>query len=354
MAITTVTRDIVSIVNSVTSIFGSQYKFPNNLNTSRYLEIAVYDTSNVDKVNKGLSAGAKNVEELATKAFTIVETTINDLKSTIKETGVANKSLPREFKANIFLPFPNTISETFSHEYADEPGWADQAAKAFVKDTAESGVTKFNGLAAGLAKATGSQAYKYFENQIQMYQKTAFRSIDLIWHLVPNNKEENAKIHEIIRVFKMYSSAEALAGKLILRSPHFFELRFSNKTLQNALQFTEVNLISIVVEYSPGGNMEMFNDELPKSVSVNMTFQDREPKLHKHWKDGYTPWTENNQTSDSCGTTAKSTETSQVSSVSADTSTSTTSSTVASSSTTTSTPASPAPPPASPASTTSS
>ncbi len=303
MAILTVPRDVASILNSVTSIFGNQYKFPNNLDSTQYLEIDVYDTTNMDIVNKGLSGGAKKVEDFTKKAFTAVETTFNELKESIKENGIANKSLPRVFKANIFLPLPNNISETFAHEYSEEAGWADQAAKAMPIVGGESiaAVGTFNALGAGLAKATGSQAYKYFENQIQMYQKTAFRSIDLTWILVPNNKSESEKIHEIIRVLKMYSSAEALAGKLILRSPHFFELKFSNKTLQNALQFTEVNLISIQVEYSPGGGMEMSKDSLPKSVSLNMTFQDREPKLHKHWKDGYK--SESNQSSGECGAT---------------------------------------------------
>ena len=86
----------------------------------------------------------------------------------------------------------------------------------------------------------------------------------------------------------MYSSPEALGGKLLLRSPHFFGLDFNNEILQKQLQFTEVNVTDISIEYSPGGNMEMFHDDMPKTIQLSISFTDREPKLHKHWQDGYT------------------------------------------------------------------
>ena len=55
--------------------------------------------------------------------------------------------------------------------------------------------------------------------------------------------------------------------------------------MNKALQFNEVNITSINVEYSPGGNMETFHDDMPKSVDLSITFTDREPKTAADWKD---------------------------------------------------------------------
>jgi hypothetical protein len=255
------------------------------LDATRSVTIFVYDTSNRDFVNKGLDASIKKLQETAESAYNEASSGVGDLKSLITSHSFGNKSLPKEKKATFHLPFPNNLAESLSHQYSEQQGWISQLTGL---KSGEGMIGKMEGMSAGIAKATGSQSYKFFENQIQMYDKSDFREITLEWTLAPYSEEEAKDIHRIIREIKKYSSPEALGGKLLLRSPHFFGLDFNNEVLQKQLQFTEVNVTNISIEYSPGGQMEMFKDDMPKTIQLNITFTDREPKLHKHWKDGYT------------------------------------------------------------------
>ena len=145
-----------------------------------------------------------------------------------------------------------------------------------------------NMLASGsalIAKMTGSQNYKFYENKIQMYDSSAFRSISLSWTLIPNNQKETKNLHEIVRKIKMYASPQTLAGKLLLRSPHFFKLDFNNDIINKAMQFTEVVVTGIDIQYSPGGSMELFHDRAPKSIELTINFTEREPKVFSDWSE---------------------------------------------------------------------
>jgi len=259
--------------------------WPRNLDETRSIKIFVYDTSNRDFVNKGLDASIKKIQETATAAYDEVSANTGNLSALITSKSFGNKSLPKELKATYHLPFPNNIQEAMQHQYSEQQGWLAQLTGL---KSGEGIVGTIEATSAGIAKATGSQSYKFFENQIQMYDKSEFRSISLEWTLAPYSEDEAKEIHRIIRELKMYSSPEALGGKLLLRSPHFFGLDFNNETLQKQLQFTEVNVTDISIEYSPGGNMEMFHDDMPKTIQLSISFTDREPKLHQHWQDGYT------------------------------------------------------------------
>ena len=74
-----------------------------------------------------------------------------------------------------------------------------------------------------------------------------------------------------------------MSGKLLLRAPFFAKLDFSNQLINTALQFKEVVMTSIEVNYSTSGYMETYSDDAPKTMSLSVTFQDREPKTLEDW-----------------------------------------------------------------------
>ena len=273
---------------STKKLITARNKFPFNLSTENYIEIGVYDTEHADVVNLGLSGAAEQIKKTVKTSFEKVNTAggaANFVKDTHNTAG-ANKKLRQIFKGSYFLPFPNNLSEQMAHSYSEQPGWADSVLNQtpIVKSFKDAGTSGLAGVAATYAKATGSQAIKYYENKIQMYESTSFRTISLEWTLVPNNQAEQKALYEIIRELKMYSHPDTMAGKLLLRSPHFFKIKFNTPTLEKSLQFTEVNITSMGIEYSPGGQMEKYHDNTPKSLTLTIEFQDREPKTHQDWE----------------------------------------------------------------------
>ena len=196
-----------------------------------------------------------------------------------------NGALPAEFKGTIVLPLPNNLQEALSHQYDEQGGWADDL------DTIAGGIGKniMENLAkAGAiwAKKTGSRSFTYDRNRIAMYTSTAFRSITLSWTLIPNNKEDTEIIQDIIMDFKKFSSPQSVAKKLLLRSPHYFRIKFPNTIIDKAMQFYEVVCTDISVQYNPGGSMEMTYDNAPKAIELSVSFKDREPKLFEDWDQG--------------------------------------------------------------------
>ena len=318
--ITTVSRSTLSEMKG--TISSGTKVFPANLDATRAVGIYVYDTDPSDLMNVGWDAALKKVEDLKEKAFKDINTSINTnakffdaLKNT--KASIGNSDLPSDLKATFFLPLPNNLQESNSHSWNEENGWFDSFAGGAVAGAAigaaagkaagagtvgqvatglagaasgnalKAGIKALEPITANIAKMTGSQNYKYYENKIQMYNNSAFRSITLAWTLIPNNQKESNTIHELIREIKMYASPQTLAGKMLLRSPHFFKLDFFNKTIRDALQFSEVVINNIDVTYSPGGNMDLFHDAMPKSVELQIQFTERQPKTAEDWGAGW-------------------------------------------------------------------
>jgi len=212
-----------------------------------------------------------------TQSFT---STISTYASNFKDFG--NPSLGDKFIDEIWLPLPNELSEMLSHQWNGE-GDENASLVNLIPgvQTAFKGVETISGLA---SKATGSRKLSYYDNRQVMYDKTDYRTITLNWTLIPNNHEESIVLQQIITSLKAYSSPQAVAGKLLLRAPFYFKLEFSNQYLEDMMQFKEVVIQNIEVNYSVTGYMETFiRDNTPKTMSMSITFHDREPKTLEDW-----------------------------------------------------------------------
>ena len=312
-------------LNPTMGNFGGATKFPSDLEPEKTMAIHVYDTSKNDEVFQGLLDTTQNVMAAGTSMFgefgnaaasaltgstqniftqgvqkvaggllgTNSTGIINDLSSGFKNfigelpsinLGVSNAKLAKTYHETFYLPIPNGLQEAISNTYEEQPGWVNDMPLMGEGSMARGGLDAISKASATWSKISGARNVQYYENQIQMYTSTDFREITLTWDLVPNNAAESRTLHEIARKIKMYGSPEAAAGKLMIKSPCFFGIEFNNDVLDRALQFCEVVLVNISIDYVPGGNMEMNEDKTPKSVSFTMSFRDRQPKLREDWE----------------------------------------------------------------------
>ncbi len=322
---------------------GGTTKFPSDLSEKRYVNIQIYNTIQKDPnafiadaagivvntakgffngIGKGaealiggadataaIKASGLSVDSFTTAATDAGKTILGSAKeagtsllgsmSTFSDVGnpsVGGNGAP-VWMDEIWLPLPNDISEALGHNWSEGKGALDtiyDTAKGLIpggnvmdgggggKGFGEviSSITSTSNL---VSKMTGTQALTYNENKLIQYTDTEFRTIDLKWTLVPNNKAENETLQSIFVKMKAYSSPQAVASKILLRAPFFCRLKFYNPTLNDALQFDECVITSISLNYSASGVTETFNDDMPKVMELNMTFKDREPKTLQNW-----------------------------------------------------------------------
>ena len=309
------------LVSAGNNFLAGSQKFPGDLSADDSVVIGIYDSSQSDAINK-MSDGVSKVSDMMKQAFgdggsggsggmmmggAQLESLANIAKSkeamdtspgkgkgiTLPDMGIGasptidigNGGLPAVFKGTITLPLPNNLQESLSHQYDEQGGWVEDL-DAIAGGHGKNLIDNFAKLGAIYAKNTGSRSFTFDRNRIAMYTSTAFRSVTLSWTLIPNNADDTETIQKIVMDFKKFSSPQSVAKKLLLRSPHYFRIKFPNKIIDKALQFYEVVCTDISVQYNPGGSMEMTHDNAPKSIELSVTFKDREPKLYEDWDQG--------------------------------------------------------------------
>jgi hypothetical protein len=317
-------------LGSLSSWLLSGTTLPYGLSRDKSVAIKVYSTKDADYVFSGLVSGTKKAADKQKsffggleKAINAVETSVNSVVNSITSaisgkpnisqnssspfnvSGSVFGNLPKDFgnprlarhwEATYYLPIPNMLAESMSNNYEENPGWINDFGNAAltgvgllpgVGDSLKSGIKAGVDIAtkatATMAKMTGSRKIKAYENKLQMFNSQAFREISLSWDFVPNSEPEARDIQELVRSLKSYGSPESLSGRLLVKAPNFFGLEFHNKVLNDALRFDEVVLVSLSVDYVNGGNMELYEDGMPKHITLNMTFRDRQPKLRDDW-----------------------------------------------------------------------
>jgi len=315
---------VMSQINSSNLLGVGNNKFPNNLSSEKSISIHVYNTSKYDMVFNGLLDTTQNIASIMTGMFSSGGNKVSSLlggsnifQNTVERAvggffgtsgnsmsdmfsgffnsipqiniGIGNnklnQTLSKTYYETFHLPIPNNLQEALNNTYEEQPGWInDMPGIGLLKGAVNMATDKKSLSTATWSKLTGARSLQYYENKLQMYSSTDFREISMVWDLVPNNAAESATLHEIVRKIKMYGSPETAGGKLILKSPCFFGIEFTNKTLDKALQFYEVVLVSAEIEYVPGGNMEMYEDETPKHIQLTLSFRDRQPKLKEDWE----------------------------------------------------------------------
>ncbi|MCD6436411.1 MAG: hypothetical protein J7L15_08525, partial [Clostridiales bacterium] len=194
------------------------------------------------------------------------------------------------FKDSIFLPIPNGLAESLSHGYTPGLGFMDSLDQVITGGAVKSIIELGTGYSKLVSKGTGTQALTYNENKLLDFTGSEFRSINLSWVLIANSSQEAKTIQEIILKLKAYSSPQAISGKMLLRAPFFVKLEFQNKHIEEQLQFEECVITNISVNYSTDGDMMTFHDGKPKTITLDITVKDREPKTLQKWGNYGVDW----------------------------------------------------------------
>ncbi len=271
------------------------------LDKKRYIQMSVFDTSKGDP-NKLIAQLGGKVSDFAKKAFDWDQKTIKEPVTKPDDKGIldsakdaweglkgigdsenpfGNPALAEEYVEELWLPLPNELSESLQHTWGDAEGWVQQITQPIGEVT-----KKAAAVSNWVGRAKGTQALLYNANKVASFEGTAFRSITLTWDLIANSQQEALSIQNIILKLKAYSSPQAIAGKMLLRAPFFFRLHFDNKQLEQQLQFKETVITDVAVNYASSGYMETFIDNMPKTINLSVTFQDREPKTMQAWAKG--------------------------------------------------------------------
>lgn len=102
--------------------------------------------------------------------------------------------------------------------------------------------------------------------------------------MIPRSKKESDNIKEIIRSFKIYSSASkglegAPAQGLFLKAPHVFKLRYMSGLKEHPFlnKFKICALVGMGCDYTAGGTYATYADGTPVNVRLNLSFQELTP-----------------------------------------------------------------------------
>jgi hypothetical protein len=278
--------------------------FPKDLDANRHVEFNFYASDLVKNVSEALdNATTKTVSAVANIAVTGGEQTLttligvggellktgektittlgNELKTRVLSGKVNTKESNNSSStwiASIDLPIPNNLEETLQHEWQEENGpVASILNKGLGSDSPAAKIIN------GISALTGTRNVTVNPDYIQMYKGTKPRSVSFSWSLMPNNKEEAQDIWDIIRRFKGFSSPHPSGSYAFLTAPYFCSITIRNSRMDESLQFWDMIIESVSVNYSESGFMEMYYDGTPKKINLTINFIERRVKTSEDW-----------------------------------------------------------------------
>lgn len=233
--------------------------FPTNLDPSRYMALNFIPSTTLS-------------EDLLGK---LVTGDRNTFASSIVEEASSKGSI-----SSAYLPIPNSISEGVSHN------WEMQST-----NTVDALGSKFN-LYADAKKLIAVTARTSVDSaNLQTYSGTGARSFTFDYMLTPRNAEDATKLKEMLLFIKAKSRARAGTKGLTLDFPDMVNIIFrekdsagntsvGNNFFEDVLEATLFVVESINTNFSPDGNMTLFDDGTPKQVSLSITVKEFTPKLN--------------------------------------------------------------------------
>lgn len=127
--------------------------------------------------------------------------------------------------------------------------------------------------------------------QFQNYTKSSLRSFSFEFVFIPENTKERDQVVEIVKFFKRNASpslpgklapneaetntAEAILSKFseaMMLSPHTWEIFVCNPHINKLMSFHECVCKNVSVTYGDSEKVAMFEDGMPKQVSLKLDF----------------------------------------------------------------------------------
>jgi len=233
----------------------------------------------VKEVND-FKAGIDTLKNKASEAYNDVKdiiTTLGKEKAITKKKDAKKSILALNNTKTVWgvaLPLPNELSETQSHDWETTSGIIGTTLGGLADTEIALGVST-NKAIASYANDSGMRKPLINPGYFQDYKGTMPREFTLSWDLIPNNAEEAESIRTIIYKLKKYSLPTSTINGLSLLSPYIFDIDFSNEHINNVINMTHVVCKELSVNYSVDNSMQMFDDGMPKYISLSMTFAER-------------------------------------------------------------------------------
>ena len=223
--------------------------------------------------------------------------------------GVGNRNeIPGKAKKRaekVILPIPGGISAENSTDWNSNSMTALDAAKAqFITTTGNEGVEtaigglkdKFDkanlgnvktALLSALASGAGgtdpilarTSGQIFNPNMELLFEGPAIRNFSFEFQFAPRNDKEAKTVLQIIRFFKQGMAPIRSEGKLFLKTPNVFELKYTHKGGEHKglNKFKECALTNCTVDYTPDGNYSTYEDGVMTSYRMTLAFQELEP-----------------------------------------------------------------------------
>jgi len=223
--------------------------------------------------------------------------------------GVGDRStVPGKKKARaetVILPIPGGISMGNSTNWDDNTMTALDAAKAqFITTTGQEGIDKAVGglkdkfdkanlgdvktaLLSALASGAGganpilarTSGQVFNPNMELLFKGPSIREFSFDFQFAPRNDSESRTVLQIIRFFKQGMAPIRSEGKLFLKTPNVFELKYTHRGGEHKglNKFKECALKGCTVDYTPDGNYSTFEDGIMTSYKMKLDFKELEP-----------------------------------------------------------------------------
>jgi hypothetical protein len=199
---------------------------------------------------------------------------VKDIQTMVTKKQMVDKpSKSIEFTA--VLPIPNTITDSYQHTWNVTAGITEEVEGSIGGQLSNMGFNSGKKFAARAGFTIDPQ-------HLQTYEGTLPRSFDMEWAFVPKNSGEANTIRDMIKAVKKASAGEKTGG-MFLKSPCVWTLIFSG-SLNDMLQFKDLVVTNVAVNYTGGGYADFFHDSFPKQVNLALSFAELEPMFKADWE----------------------------------------------------------------------
>ena len=248
--------------------------------------------------------------------------------------GGARKNSNKESKGTILLPIPSNISDTnsVSYESSSLNSIAGAAVDAVMKtmesgkdyskdfmggmaatgDAIKSGTSGINAAVGGgeevkgfitrflASKAVGLANVNITPEQILarsegrilnpnmelLFNGPGLRSFRFQFKLTPRGKREAIEVENIIKTFKKHMAPKVQESGTFLKTPDIFELRYRKGNGEHPFlnKFKQCFLSSVNVNYTGEGTYATYDNGVPVSMTMDLSFQEIEPIYDTDYK----------------------------------------------------------------------
>ncbi len=158
-----------------------------------------------------------------------------------------------------FLPIPNHFNESFNQSWQDTDSIGVSMLRSIVPTE-------------NATKAASALGYALNTTTYRSYTKPEIRTFTLEYNFAPQNFKDAKALQEVINTLRGFASPTMVASGTTFQQPHLFKITFDNTDswLSKTLHLNLFTINSVNTDFSPGGNMNLIDNEIPKSINITI------------------------------------------------------------------------------------